>query len=272
MASPRVTVVLATYNWSTVLPFSIASALEQTFTDFELLVVGDHCTDDSEEVVRRIGDPRVRWINLSLRTGHQSGPNNEGIRQARGEFIAYLGHDDLWLPHHLETLVAALDAGVDLAHSLIASIGPDGTATPWTLAPTGVMHRRMEIPWRDYRELMITPDLDLWERARAAGLKFAYVPRLTAIKLPAASRRDVYRERPCHEQKAWLERIRAGKDLDLFAPDVEPQFARLPSLAKRVARLLVRPWRWPGVLWRRMPGRKGAAIRRALRFKGAMDA
>src|SRR5256714_13138994 len=106
---PRVTVIIATYNWSSVLPYSIGSVLRQTFTDFELLVVGDGCTDDSEQVVAAIGDPRVRWINLPANHRQQSAPNNEGLRQARGEIIAYLGHDDLWLPHHLEVLVGALD-------------------------------------------------------------------------------------------------------------------------------------------------------------------
>src|SRR5947207_7975428 len=84
-AMPRVTVIMATYNWSSVLPYSIGSALRQSFTDFELLVVGDGCTDDSEQVVTAIGDPRVRWINLSSNSGHQSAPNNEGLRQARGD-------------------------------------------------------------------------------------------------------------------------------------------------------------------------------------------
>src|SRR3954469_5228985 len=106
---PRVTVIIATYNWSNVLPYSIGSVLRQTFTDFELLVVGDGCTDDSEQVVASIDDPRVRWINLSANTRHQSGPNNEGLRQARGMLIAYLGHDDLWLPHHLEAHIKAIE-------------------------------------------------------------------------------------------------------------------------------------------------------------------
>jgi glycosyltransferase involved in cell wall biosynthesis len=115
---PAVTVIIPTYNWSSVLPYSIGSVLRQTFTDFELLVIEDGCTDDSEEVVRRISDPRVKWINLATNTGHQSEPNNEGLRHARGQYIAYLGHDDLWLPHHLSCLVSALERGADLAYGI----------------------------------------------------------------------------------------------------------------------------------------------------------
>src|ERR1700679_2302736 len=102
---PRVTVIIPTFNYAPVLPYSIGSVLRQTFTDFELLVIGDHCTDESESVVTAIADPRVRWINLPVGIKHQSGPNNEGIRQARGQLIAYLGHDDLWLPWHLTRAV-----------------------------------------------------------------------------------------------------------------------------------------------------------------------
>jgi len=72
---PRVTVIMATYNWSTVLPYSIGSVLDQTFTDWELLVVGDGCTDDSGRVVAAVGDARVRWIDLRPGTHHQYGPN-----------------------------------------------------------------------------------------------------------------------------------------------------------------------------------------------------
>ena len=185
---------MATYNWSTVLPYSIGSALGQTFTDFELLVIGDGCTDDSEQVVSKVDDPRVRWINIP-RVGHQSGPNNEGIRQARGEYIAYLGHDDLWLPHHLSVLVAALDAGADLAHSMAAMIRTDGSIQPSTYPPSTVAHRRSMIErtggWRHFREIEAMPELELWNRAEAAGLKLQFVRRLTVIKPPAAWRRDV---------------------------------------------------------------------------------
>ena len=263
---------MATYNWSAVLPFSIASALAQTFTDFELLVIGDGCTDDSEKVVSEINDPRVRWINIP-RFGHQTGPNNEGLRQARGEYVAYLGHDDLWLPHHLEVLVAALDAGGDVAHSTVAMIRADGSAMPWTLVPTSVMHRRSMIDriggWRDYRELKVLPEVDLWNRARAAGLTFEFVKRLTAIKFGAAWRRNVYREKPSHEQEAWLARIRAEPDLETtLLVDMAMAREKPASAMVRFARILLRPWRWPGAIWRRMPSRKGATIRKMLQFKG----
>ena len=274
--APRVTIITATYNWSTVLPFSIGSVLEQTFTDFEHLVVGDGCTDDSERVVSEIRDPRVRWITLSPRWGHQSGPNNEGLRQARGEYIAYLGHDDLWFPHHLEGLVAALDAGADLAHAVTGVVFPDGRVGPLTLVPSSVAHRRSLTdaigPWRDHREIVMAPEFDLFARARAAGAKFAYVPRLSAIKIPATLRRDVYKQKPSHEQAHWLNRIRTEPNLEVteMAKMLEP-LTHGPSTKTRLMRLLVRPWRWPGVVWRRIFPPKGKGIRSTMRFRGVID-
>lgn len=273
--SPRVTVLMATYNWSSVLPYSIGSALLQTYRDFELLVLGDGCTDDSEQVVRGIDDPRVQWIDLP-RHGHQSGPNNAGLARARGEYIAYLGHDDLWLPHHLEVLVAALDAGADVAHSAIAFVPADGGVRhASTLAPTSAAHRRSMIDviggWRDYRQLTVMPEEDLWQRAHAAGMRFTFVPRLTAIKFPAAWRRDVYRERPSHEQAAWLARIRSEPDLEMtelvsMAMRTEPS----PTIPQRIVRLLLKPWLLPAAVWRRARPR-GDGVRTAQSFKGVRN-
>lgn len=227
--TPSLTVIIPTYNWSSVLPYSIGSALLQTFTDFELLVVGDGCTDDSEAVVEAVGDPRVRWVNLPSNTGHQSGPNNEGLRQARGELIAYLGHDDLWLPHHLSCMVDALARGADLAYAVTEMVRPQGDRPKhatlrqsyrpgmW-LPPSCVVHRRSLTEsvggWRDYQELSVDPEVDLWQRAHDAGYRLTFVPRLTVVKFPASWRRDVYRERPHHEQAAWLKRIGEEENIE----------------------------------------------------------
>jgi glycosyltransferase involved in cell wall biosynthesis len=227
LVPPRVSVIIATYNWSSVLPYSIGSVLRQTMQDFEILVVGDGCTDDSEQVVAAIRDPRIRWFNLPANTRHQSGPNNEGLRQARGEFIAYLGHDDLWLPHHLESLVSALDAsGAGMAHSLVAGAETNGDVVVLTshpnsggwLPPSCTAHRRSVTDavggWGDYRELRVVPDLDLWRRAREAGFRFAFAPRLTVIKFAASERPGVYRSRPNHEQAAWTARLTSEPNLE----------------------------------------------------------
>src|SRR5262249_15991747 len=229
MNTPSVTIVIPTYNWSSVLPFSIGSARRQTFADFELLVIGDGCTDDSARVVEGIGDERIRWINLSTNVGHQSGPNNEGLRQARGRLVAYLGHDDLWLPHHLECLLRAIDGGADLAFGLTAMVRPDGrkielapsrlryTAGAW-LPPTSVLHRRTVIEevggWRHPREIAVDAEADLWRRVYDGGHRIEAVSRLTALKFPAVWRKNVYAERPHHEQAEWFERGRCETDLE----------------------------------------------------------
>src|SRR5882757_3549306 len=107
--APRITVIIPTYNWSSVLPYSIGSVLRQTRTDGELWVVGDGCTDDSEEGAGKFKDPRIHWHNLEKNVGQQGGPINAILRQCRTDYVAYLGHDDVWLPHHLEVLAGALD-------------------------------------------------------------------------------------------------------------------------------------------------------------------
>ena len=105
-SEPLVSVILSTYNWSSVLRLAIETVLWQTMRrDFELLVVGDGCTDDSAEVVQSFGDARIRWHNLASNSGSQSGPDNAGLAMARGRYVAYLGHDDVWYPTHLATLV-----------------------------------------------------------------------------------------------------------------------------------------------------------------------
>ena len=221
MLSPRVTVIISTYNWSTVLPYAIESVLAQTMPDFELLVIGDGCTDDLEQVVAGIKDQRVRWINLAVNTGHQAGPNNRGLEEAKGEFIAYLGHDDLWLPHHLQCMIDALEhSRAAVAHTLLMSMPPGKEAgTPVApiagvgSAPSCTVHRRSVTEkiggWKDYRQIDVPPEIDLFRRAQAAGFAALFVPRLTVIKFPALHRKNVYRERPCHEQSVWLERIRS---------------------------------------------------------------
>jgi glycosyltransferase involved in cell wall biosynthesis len=224
--SPRVSIIIATYNWSNVLRFAIRSVLWQTEQNFEILVIGDGCTDDSESVVRSFGDARIRWHNLPVNSGHQTAPNNAGIALSRAEYVAYLGHDDVWHPDHLKTLLAAAAlAGADFASSRVEMIGPEhsnfrqitgyfpesGYDGKQGLAPSGVMHRRDVVSriggWKDAATVWRNPEVDLQYRAFEAGLKFVSTRELTVFKFNSTLRKNCYRERPCHEQAAYTARI-----------------------------------------------------------------
>jgi glycosyltransferase involved in cell wall biosynthesis len=231
--TPQVTAIIPTFNWSTVLRCSIGSVLDQTFEDFELLVIGDGCTDDSAEVVASFAacDDRVRWINLPQHGGSQVGPNNEGLRQAEGEFIAYLGHDDLWLPRHLELLVSAISAPADgrsMAHGRVLLVNPGRQPfvfphTSWSyrpdewIPPTSTLYQASALRrvggWRGHASTgTLDPETDLCARISKEFGPPLLVPRLTSVKLPAAYRKNVYRERPNQEQTTWLSRIREAGD------------------------------------------------------------
>ncbi|TKW79548.1 MAG: glycosyltransferase family 2 protein [Bradyrhizobium icense] len=285
MSAPRVTVIIATYNRSRVLPFAINSVLGQTLQDFELLVVGDGCTDDSEQVVGSIKDPRVRWINLPSNTGHQSGPNNRGLQEARGEYIAYLGHDDIWLRHHLERTIGILAAtGADISHSLLVLVPPGAeVGLPFLPKPqlghggppSCRVHRRRVAEkiggWRDYRSISLAPETDYFMRACEAGFGDVFVPHLTVIKFPALLRKNVYLDQSDREQAEWTRRISSEADfetahlvrmIEAIARDLphEMPIRRLigtffHEIAKRAKARLLRT-------------RRGAQIAHARKYKG----
>lgn len=214
--------MIATYNWSSVLRHAIRSALRQTYPALEVIVVGDACTDDSEEVVRSFCDSRVRWDNRAENSGSQSLPNNRGIELARGEYVAYLGHDDLWLPAHLAHLMAATErSGAGLAVSAVEAVGPSGSNVRrltghrpelgyrWR-PPSGLLHRRDAVDavgwWRDYRTIVEPPDVDFVDRV-VARFGIAHSMALTACKFPSAWRKDSYRLRRDGEQRLYTWRI-----------------------------------------------------------------
>lgn len=222
---PLVSVVLSTYNWSSVLRHSVRSVLWQTYPNLELLVIGDGCTDDSEQVVASFGDERVRWHNLETNSGSQAGPNNVGLGMARGEYVAYQGHDDVWHPRHLATMLAHLQAAdAEIGHSLAEVLGPPGTKVRWLaglfrdagvpvdawIPPTSIVHRtelgRRIGGWRTWEEGFV-PDSDFVNRASESGARLISVRALTAFKFPSSYRPNAYRERPSHEQEAYIRRI-----------------------------------------------------------------
>ena len=104
---PLVSVVLPTHNRSRWLRDAISSVLGQTSRSLELLVVDDASDDDTREVVASFQDPRLRYLRNETNR-KLSASRNRGIREARGEWIAFLDDDDVWLPEKLEKQLALL--------------------------------------------------------------------------------------------------------------------------------------------------------------------
>lgn len=224
MPPPLVSIIIATYNRSNVLKLAIESVRWQTFTDWELWVIGDACTDDTEKVVASFGDSRINFLNLENNVGEQSGPNNAGFQQARGRFIAYLNHDDLWLPDHLEIAVNGIrTTGADLVFTLVDIINRDGTNTlagvvpqsryqPGFGVPASCWVVRRELieqvgPWRFFRDCYNVPSQDWLYRAWKADKDLRQIPSLTVVAIQSGGRPQVYAKREAHENQLYRNRI-----------------------------------------------------------------
>jgi glycosyltransferase involved in cell wall biosynthesis len=100
MSKPLVSVIIPTFNRGYCLAESIRSVLDQSFTDFELIVVDDGSTDNTLEIMRSFKGIHPVWLQENRGV---SFARNRGLEQAKGEWIAFLDSDDLWEPEKLET-------------------------------------------------------------------------------------------------------------------------------------------------------------------------
>ena len=194
---PLVTIALATYNRAETIKYAVESILWQTYENFELWIIGDKCTDHTDEVLQPyLADPRVNWYNFPDNSGYQSKPNNEAIKRGTGKYIAYLNHDDIWLPNHLADTVDHLEkTNADFVFSILEWVysftvsRPDIPLLPTMPKPpeaTAVVHRRDVVDrigyWKDIHETYAYPRVEYFRDAYHAKMKFEIVPSLTALK------------------------------------------------------------------------------------------
>jgi glycosyltransferase involved in cell wall biosynthesis len=100
------TVVIPLFNKEQYIQTTITSVLQQSYSDFELLVVDDGSTDGSAEIVHNISDPRLKYIKKEH--SGAAATRNFGIRRAEGRYIAFLDADDWWAPTFLEEMAGAI--------------------------------------------------------------------------------------------------------------------------------------------------------------------
>jgi len=112
--SPRVSVVVAVYNGETHIGDCLNSMLNQTYQDFEIIVVNDGSTDRTQELISQIQSTKLSIVKLAKNCG-QAAARNRGIEKCRGELIAIMDADDIAVPNRLAEQVAFLDKHRDIA-------------------------------------------------------------------------------------------------------------------------------------------------------------
>jgi glycosyltransferase involved in cell wall biosynthesis len=100
---PKISVIIPTYNSEKTIKETIDSVLNQTFSDFELIVINDGSTDKTVDIVSQIPDSRIRVFSFE----------NAGGKQAVGEFVSFLDADDIWTPDKLVSQLKALEENID---------------------------------------------------------------------------------------------------------------------------------------------------------------
>ncbi len=127
----KVSVVIPVYGVEKYIAATVQSVLEQTYKNFELLLIDDGSPDRSVEICQQFTDPRIKIIRQQNRG--VSAARNTGIRHAQGKYVAFLDGDDLWLPEKLEKHVAHLENSPNVGISFSRSAFIDETDKPLNL-------------------------------------------------------------------------------------------------------------------------------------------
>jgi Glycosyl transferase family 2 len=214
IAAPKVSIVIPAYNAMTYLPDTLASVFQQTFSDFEVLLVDDGSTDRLQTwVAQTVSDRRVKLI--SQPNQGLSAARNTGITHSRSEYIAFLDADDLWHPTKLAQQVQWLDAHppIGLIYNQTAQIDSVGNPTGRVLGteiagnilpqilqrniidcPSSVLVRRQcfdRVGLFD-RTLRSVEDWDMW-------IRIAAIYPVAVICQPLV----YYRQHPSNMSKNW---------------------------------------------------------------------
>ncbi len=210
----NVSVIIPTWNRAATIKAAVVSSLNQTCPPLEVLVCDDGSSDCTQKIVGSLNDPRVRWL-----AGHRGGcpaiPRNRGVKQSKGEWLAFLDSDDQWLPTKLEeqlklasklcckavcTNARRIVPGNESAGNLLSYSGElltfdDLLEDNQVVCSSAVVHRSLfEVIYGfpEEKQLTALEDYALWLRA-ATQTNFAFVEKPLTVYYddPASSLRGV---------------------------------------------------------------------------------
>ena len=202
MAQPFFSVVIPTYNRAGFIATAVQSVIDQTFRDWELIVVDDASTDDTQDVLRTFRDARIQILRNETNL-ERSASRNRGIAEARGQYICFLDSDDYYLPNHLSTLRSRIEEMDDAQAVVVLScrrqypdrsvdvltasrLEPDLTPVEQVIAhhipvnTLAIPRSRLPTPAFDSR-FRINEDVRLFAQLAASGLVFHYFDDITSV-------------------------------------------------------------------------------------------
>ncbi|MEJ6782447.1 glycosyltransferase family 2 protein [Aminobacter sp. Piv2-1] len=223
VSRPLVSILMPTHCRPDVVGLAIDAVLNQTFGDFELLVVGDGAVPGTAEAVRRFDDPRIRYFDLPKAPHFGYANRNVALRESRGELIGFAADDDLLFPDHLETLVRGLARGAAIAYSQSLWVSTDGIAAPFltnlefpdeleafrranSIPASCFLYRADALPRRDAwpENVAAGADWHLWQRIIAANPRAPLTHCRTPTVMHFSARRKESRHSGMPQLAAWL--------------------------------------------------------------------
>ena len=233
----RVSIIVPTFNRGRILPRAIASVLNQTFRDYELIIVDDASTDDTGEIVRGYSDERIRYIRHERNQGAPAA-RNTGLRQAKGEYVAFLDSDNEWLPEKLhrqlelfQTVGSAV--GVVYANNKVVD-ETSNTETEWAFGLKGNLYKEfLQRPFMDFITPLVrrecfdkiglmderVPSYQEWDTFLRISryFEFDFVPEVLAVYYIHPSNR--ISKGPLQEAAGWAYVFRKHKQemLEMFS-------------------------------------------------------
>lgn len=245
MASPTVSVVIPTYNHAQFLRAAIQSVLDQTFSDWEAIIVNNYSEDETVEIVASYDDPRIRLVDFHNH-GIIAAARNHGMALAQGEFVAFLDSDDIWYPEKLKRCIEKLQEGNDVVchgeawvktgrpprqmlygpqrRTRYLSLLYDGNC----LSTSATVVRKTALDsvdgFSENPQMVTAEDYELWLKLAKAGCRFALVDEVLGeyhihggnqskavirnLKAELAVLGKHFSEPPTHRFAPWLRRQR----------------------------------------------------------------
>ena len=259
---PEATVIVPTHEHGPTLRHAVGSALRQTISDIEVIVVGDGVTDRTREVIEELlqQDERVRFLDRPKAPGHGFVHRHEAVEGAASGRILYLSDDDLWFPEHAAVLCELLE-DADFAAGLAISVGPGG---PRLKHPTDLslphyqdlVRSRTAVfqlsavghTQQSYRRLphgwLVEEESDykgFWAQFFEAPWRAASAALPTVLSFPTPPRAGMNFDERAAELESWAGALgRSTERLDLIERMLAAELQRSAELTSRVAAMKAR--------------------------------